>query len=320
MKMMNKANKTMVVFAVAALPLAAQAGMGTMWVLFCSHLYFGNLFIGFVAGVVLRRHCGAEKRGCLTSFLSVLIMSWANAASFIVIVILPRCSGWKVPEFDFQWLLPICLCFAMAAYFVKMAVEFPFVYLAVRLNGGDRSVRGVWKTSLIVQSVSFALIALYYIALGEWSLLTIRSVDVGDIDLPSGVVVRYIAESGKGRALDLQTGETVDADAEAIYNASLRDYPEEVRYAGETNGIWAASVYSSDGGGINERIDCHNNEGRDFSIGFITPFFGLLVDYVTMLPDGKVVFEMDDKVLVVDPVHNRMAVLAHGKNPVVEIR
>ena len=39
-----------------------------------------------------------------------------------------------------------------------------------------------------------------------------------------------------------------------------------------------------------------------------------------MLPDGKVVFEMDDKVLVVDPRHNRMAVLARGKYPVVEIR
>jgi len=30
MKMMNKANKTMLAFAVAALPLAAQASMGTM--------------------------------------------------------------------------------------------------------------------------------------------------------------------------------------------------------------------------------------------------------------------------------------------------
>ena len=59
--------------------------------------------------------------------------------------------------------------------------------------------------------------------------------------------------------------------------------------------------------------------GRDFSIGFQTPFFSLLVGYVTMLPDGKVIFEMDYKIVVVDPVHNRMAVLAHGRHPVVEI-
>ena len=169
-----------------------------------------------------------------------------------------------------------------------------------------------------MQSVSFALIALYYTAGGEWSLLTIKTVAASDMDMPSGIVVKYVAEDGKGRTLDVRTGKTEGADADAIYNASLRDYPEEVRYVGDTNGVWTASVYASDGGGLNERIDCHNKEtDRDFSIGFQTPFFSLLVDYVTMLPDGKVIFEMDYKIVVVDPVHNRLAVLAHGRNPVV---
>lgn len=317
---MNKTNKTMIAFAVVALPLAAQAGMGTMWGVVCLHMFFGNFFIGLVVGILLRRCCEAKKPGCLTSFLSALIMSCANIASSIVFFALPRSPVWNVTDIGFQWLLPTCLCLTITAYFMKMAVEFPFVYLAVRINGGVCSLRGLWKTSLVVQSVSFALIALYYTAGGEWSLLTIKTVDASNMDLPSGVVVKYVAEGGKGNALNVRTGETVEADADTIYNASLRDYPEEVRYVGDTNGIWTASVYASDGGGINERIDCRNKEaGWDFRIGFQTPFFSLLVDYVTMLPDGKVIFEMDRKVVVVDPVHNRMAVLAHGKHPVVEI-
>ena len=317
---MNKTHKTMVALAMVALPLAAQAGMGTMWGVVCLHMFFGNFFIGLVAGILLRRCCEAKKPGCLTSFLSALIMSSANIASSIVFFALPRSPVWNVTDLGLQWLLPTCMCLTIMAYFMKMVVEFPFVYLAVRINGGNRSLRNLWKTSLVVQSVSFALIVLYYMAGGEWSLLTIKTIDASNMDLPSGVVVKYVAEDGKGNALNVRTGEMVEADADAIYNASLRDYPEEVRYVGDTNGIWAASVYASDGGGINERIDCRNKEaGWDFRIGFQTPFFSLLVDYVTMLPDGKIIFEMDRKVVVVDPVHNRMAVLAHGRHPVVEI-
>ena len=39
-----------------------------------------------------------------------------------------------------------------------------------------------------------------------------------------------------------------------------------------------------------------------------------------MLPDGKVVFRLDNKqIVVVDPERNQMAVLARGRHPVAEI-
>ena len=141
------------------------------------------------------------------------------------------------------------------------------------------------------------------------------------MDLPDGVVVKYVAEDGKGMCLDPQTGQTAEDDADAICQASLRDYPEEVRHVGGTNGVWRASVYSTDGGGCNERIDCHNSKtGRNFSIGLQTPFCCLFIDDVTMLPDGKVVFKLDDLIVAADPECNRIAVLAHGKCPVAEKR
>ena len=99
-----------------------------------------------------------------------------------------------------------------------------------------------------MQSISFALLALMYATLCEWSLLTVRVVDVGKMNLPDGVVVKYVAEDGSGRILDLRTGQTMSSDADAIRKASLRDYPEEVRYVGGTNSGWKASVlYESSG-------------------------------------------------------------------------
>jgi hypothetical protein len=53
----------------------------------------------------------------------------------------------------------------------------------------------------------------FYISVCELSLLTIGVVDVADMDLPKGVSVLYIAEDGKGKRLNLQTGETEDVSA-----------------------------------------------------------------------------------------------------------
>ena len=100
------------------------------------------------------------------------------------------------------------------------------------------------RALLASQSVSFALVVLMYSALCEWSLLTVRVVDVGKMELPDGLVVKYVAEDGKGRALDVRTWQTVDSDADAIRNASLRDAPEEVFFVGGTNRVWDAEIIS----------------------------------------------------------------------------
>ena len=51
-----------------------------------------------------------------------------------------------------------------------------------------------------------------------------------------------------------------------------------------------------------------------------TPIVCWFIEDVTMLPDGKVVFRLDNKqIVVVDPERNQMAVLARGRHPVAEI-
>ena len=141
-----------------------------------------------------------------------------------------------------------------------------------------------------------------------------------EFDIPQSLVWRmYQAHNAARdhilRQNDTDSGQNFDGEGMTII-ASFDSFPNQREAAAMR--MFGGSVYALDGGGTNERIDCHNKEtGRDFSIGFQTPFFGLLVDYVTMLPDGKVIFEMDYKIVVVDPVHNRMAVLAHGRHPVV---
>jgi len=79
-----------------------------------------------------------------------------------------------------------------------------------------------------MQSVSFAMLALMYAVMCEWSLLASFAVDAGEMKLPDGLVVKYVAEDGTGKSLDVRTGQTVDSDPDCVlvhrgrYNAPRR--------------------------------------------------------------------------------------------------
>lgn len=90
---------------------------------------------------------------------------------------------------------------------------------------------------------------------------------------------------------------------------------------GGTNELWEVKVISFDPGGFNETISCHNKKtGRSFKMGLQTPIATWFIDDVTMIPGSKVIFRLDNQQIVVaDPERNRIAVLALGRNPVVEM-
>ena len=322
---MNRENTLKIALALAlvALPIAAHAGLPSMFGIVFFRFAFGGLFIGMVDGLVVRRYCRAQRRGCQAPFQVVLFMVIANVLSLFAYIKFHNLPLWDaiMDQGGVEWLKLLVLCGAAMAFLLKMIVELPFVWLAIYIEGGLHSVRDVWKASLSVQSISFALLALMYATFCEWSLLTVRVVDVGKMNLPDGVVVKYIAEDGNGKILDVRTGQTMNSDADAIREASLRDYPEEVRYVGGTNDVWKASVISYDGGGFNETIQWHNEKtGREFCIGLQTPIVCWFIEDATMLPDGKIIFRLDCKqIAVADPERKQIAVLARGRHPVVQL-
>ena len=310
------------VVALAALPLAAYAGLPSIYTIMFFRATFGSLVIGFIEGLILRRCCAKEKRGCLTSLLCVLLMVLANFLSVLVFVGLR--NSWMaeiILQAGIERLKLMFFCGVAIALLLKAAVEFPFECSTLCFWGRGYVWRNVPKALLLTQSVSFALLALMYSALCDWSLLTVSVVDAGKIEFPDGLVVRYVAEDGTGKSLNVRTWQTVDSDADAIRKASLRYAPEEIFFVGGTNRVWDADIVSYDGGGFNETILCHNRQtGRDYRIGLQTPLLCWFIEDVTMLADGKVVFGIDSgEIVVADPERNQMAVLVRGEHPVVEI-
>ena len=315
-------DKTMLVVALAALPFAAYAGLPSIYTVMFFRATFGSLVIGFIEGLILWRCCAKEKRGCFTSLLCVLLMVFAN---FLSIVALAGLRNSLLAEIILQagieHLKLLFFCGVALAFLLKAVVEFPFVCSALYFCGRDRFWRNTLRALLLTQSVSFVLLALMYSALCDWSLLAVSVVDAGKIELPDGLVVRYVAEDGTGKSLNVRTRQTADFDADAIRKASRRYAPEEVFFVGGTNRVWDADVISHDGGGFNETILCRNRQtGRDYRIGLQTPLLCWYIEDVTMLADGKVVFGLDSgEIVVADPERNQMAVLAHGEHPAVVV-
>ena len=308
------------VVALAALPLAAYAGLPSIYTIMFFRATFGSLVIGFIEGLILWRCCAKEKRGCLTSLLCVLLMVLANFLSILVFAGLR--NSWMaeiICQVGIVHLKLLFFCGVTMAFLLKAAVEFPFVCSALCFCGRGHVWRNTLKALLLTQSVSFVLLALMYSALCDWSLLTVSVVDAGKIELPDGLVVKYVAEDGTGKLLDVRTRQTADFDADAIREASLRYAPEEIFFVGGTNRVWDADIVSYDGGGFNETILCRNRQtGRVCRIGLQTPLLCWFIEDVTMLADGKVVFGLDSgEIVVADPERNQMAVMARGEHPVL---
>ena len=167
-------DKIMLVAALVALPFAAYAGLPSMYGVGFLRITLASWVMVYVEWVVLRRYCGDRRRGCLVSFLCVLLMFCANILSFIVFGVLKNLLVDEILcQCGIEWLRLLFLCGVAMAFLQKAAVELPFVWSVVCLWGGNRGWRNVLRALLASQSVSFALVVLMYSALCEWSLLTV---------------------------------------------------------------------------------------------------------------------------------------------------
>ena len=314
--------KSLVAVIVALfLPCAAFAGLPSMFGIGLVRVFLVGPVIAVVAGLILWRYCARRKRGCFI-LLYVLLMFIAHFFSSVAFNLTNQVLWYKVISLGGIALLkPLFLCAVATAFLIETAVYWPFVCLVLRRCGDCRKWRDTLKPSLVISSISFLLLLVFYISVCELSLLTIGVVDVADMDLPKGVSILYIAEDGKGKRLNLQTWEAEDVSAESVHQASLRVAPETVLYVDHTNNTWEAEIISYDGGGFNETVRCRNKQtGRIFNAGLQTPFDQWYLWGVTMFPDGKFIYELGNgQIVIADPERNKIAVLANGHNPVVEL-
>ena len=130
---MNRENTLKIALALVALPLAAHAGLPSIFGVGVLRLTFGGLFIGMVDGLILWLYSRAQRRVCRASFMVVVIMVLSNVLSFFAYIGLHNLSAWGaiIGQGGIERLKLLVLCGCAMTYLLKMIVEFPFVYLAL---------------------------------------------------------------------------------------------------------------------------------------------------------------------------------------------
>ena len=154
------------------------------------HLVFGNALIGVLEGFLLAQIFGLSK------WKSIGILILANYSSAWVGGVFLQGVIVRALPVDVNNVRLFFWSMVALTYLLTLMLEFPFVALAFRKD--PRWLRKSVRGSLIVQSVSYALLFGWYGLASETSLLTRTAVvRLSTISLPENVLMYFIS-SGDG--------------------------------------------------------------------------------------------------------------------------
>jgi hypothetical protein len=188
--------------AIVLWPMSVFADVGTPLVWGSTfHLLLGNAIIGVLEGLLLAQVFGLRKRQCVGHLiLANYVSAWTGIAltSFLFSKLATDiCSGLKI-----TWLL------VAASYFLTLMVEWPFVARCFR--GTQRWIANSVKGSLLVQSISYALLFGGYWLLSGTSLYSnLDVVSPKQILVPEGISMFFFS-SADGHVYRSQLGSAID--------------------------------------------------------------------------------------------------------------
>lgn len=209
-----------------ATPLLANAGTPLM-ITGTLYLLFGNAVIGVAEGALLAaifRLPYGKSIGLLV--LANYFSAWVGGV-FLRSAIVSRASLDVYNAWPFFWTM------VAAAYGITLAMELPFVLLALRRTPGW-VFKSLWG-SLVVQTASYCLIFGWYWTLSGTSLYTeAKVVEPSAMSLPEDVVLFYIS----ARDGDVYARPLAGNDEEPVYplhSSGLDDRLFFRRLPGETD-------------------------------------------------------------------------------------
>ena len=207
---------TIAALALLALPSVAHANAGTALMQAQGlHLLYGNLLIGVLEGLLLAKLFSLPLMRCGGLLILANYFSAWIGMFFI--------SGPISPSslIDLNNVSTLLWLIVAATYIATLVLEFPFVALASRGSAGW--LRKAILGSLIIQTVSYALLFGWFWSLSGTSLLTQTDVvDLSAMSLPDDVLMYYIdsddgdvyvrplAESGARHVFDLNSDQAHD--------------------------------------------------------------------------------------------------------------
>lgn len=315
-----------VVLVAVLLPFVAMADAGSPLVWGTAfHLIFGNLTIGVAEGMMLRHLFKPNLR----SRTCVVLMTVANYFSaWLGMALLMEWWRPLVDRVGVEWLTAVFWCSVAVAWLFTIVAEAPFVWMALRRE--PHGIRRSLKASLVVQSVSYAFLFLWYSGCSRNSLMSVDIVDFETIATPGNVTVGFIGEDGKKYMGDLRLRDWKEIDAPAFEEAAsasflpsgLPPYGNVIKILADYELKWSPIMVYNDVIGL-----CFKDKGyarkadADFCFEWENPYVAMLIHSITQLPDGKVVFQLGgNQICIADPERKCIAVVARGRNPVVGLR
>jgi hypothetical protein len=157
----------------ASSPAYADAGTPLVWAGML-HLVVGNIFIGFLEGRIIAAFLGVRKAS------AVSIMIAANFTSMLIgyfsfegfeLTLAPKFLG-EQPLYNAR---PLLIMLVAASFVLTVLIEWPFCLAAVRKL--DSRLKKSIFASVLVQTVSYALLVPFYFLASGTSLFTRMDID-----------------------------------------------------------------------------------------------------------------------------------------------
>ncbi len=319
--------------------LLIWAGMG--------HLFIGNAIIGVIEAVLIAR-CFRLRYALIAPYL--ILANYLSMAGGVA------CTIWSSSDSGFQnmilgaeplYRLPLLVAtMTVITFLLSVLIEWPFVRAAFlydrkvevadkgEVDEAEYHPRRIFGATVLAQCVSYALLAVYYLAVSGTGFIRHARVvqGVGFAANPHTAV--YYMHEGRDYCIKLDGAAPVAVTRQQVYQVQsdcceryrrkqeLYDYYLGASSNGRKtfdlrsapNEAWKISTDFWGTYGLqlrNERTDA------SFDLGLELPFVRWRSEYAVLLPGDQVIYQFGPQIVLFDIKSRRLAFIARGRRPVV---
>ena len=276
------------------------------------HLFFGNLLIGILEGALLRLIFKARL------LRSTLIMVAANYLSMLAGAFLTDAALHSASPSPSLYVVRWYVYGALpVSFLVTVILEWPFIRAA--LAGLALPWRKALLGSLAVQTVSYALLAPFYLAASDIRLLANTHIEpTPEFVKNRGALVYFTSLDSALFRVRLD-----GSGLEHVTTVPPRHYVGQTEYPvhdlrEESDKLWQVDS----GRGLAQSLTIWQTARREspVTLALETPFLHWGTYQATVLPGDEVVFQLGpDIICVFDRETRKLAQLARGRGPVVAL-
>lgn len=322
----------LLVSAIAIAPLPALANSWTPLVsTVMLHLFIGNFIIGYIEGWLLARWFQLPR---FNTSITLILANYASAWAGLSL------AGYTLPNLSFITLENIHIwswILAAILFFVTLLVEYPFFRFCLRKQ--SESATKTLQSLITIHSVSYLLVAIWYVASSQTSLLAqLDRVPVSTLDLPATYQLYFQAPNGEEALKSDLTGANATPISTADFHAQLSEFTTNFASGSESgdrrlsrfdrvldqpipkltqNSDWDYYIRTMSGSGIAGLRDRDLTQ-FDFEFTLETPFASWPIRHATHIDGDFVVFQLGyDQICILHPHDRVIALIARGTTPFV---